>query len=379
MKILHTSDWHLGATLGQYSRIEEQQAFIDQLCDIIHEQNVRLVLIAGDIFDTYNPPAAAEQLFYAAMARLAAMGIFVVAIAGNHDSHDRFAAPAPLAHELGIKLIATPECINLNIDGQEVIIAAMPYISEKRINQVIFQDLAGQTEAQMQKEFSEKVGEIFDDMSKQFRADTVNIAMGHFHLYSGKAEGGERDIVRGGTFAVDYKHLPKNAQYIALGHLHNAQKIGENTYYSGSPLPYYLSKQVRPKAVYVAELHPGASAKVEKIILNCPKPIELWEEKTAADALERCALPSNAYVYIYITQEVVISADIVKEMHRLKEGIVDIVPAHEKHEIADKPQFSTLGTTKDEFVNFYVQSRGAHPVEELLEFFDEFLEEGDSE
>ncbi|MDF2890026.1 MAG: sbcD, partial [Clostridia bacterium] len=109
MKILHTSDWHLGKTLENISRIEEQRQFIDELCDIAEKEQIDLVLIAGDIFDTYNPSSAAEELFYEAIDRLNNKGQrSLVIIAGNHDSPDRLCAASPLAYKNGVILLGYP-------------------------------------------------------------------------------------------------------------------------------------------------------------------------------------------------------------------------------------------------------------------------------
>ncbi len=110
MRILHTSDWHLGRTLEGRSRLEEQVMFIDELCGIVEAEAVDLVLIAGDVFDTVNPPAAAEELFYDALNRLADGGKRgIVVIAGNHDNPERLCAASPLAERNGIILYGLPK------------------------------------------------------------------------------------------------------------------------------------------------------------------------------------------------------------------------------------------------------------------------------
>ncbi|MCB0293286.1 MAG: exonuclease subunit SbcD, partial [Calditrichaeota bacterium] len=100
MKILHTADWHLGKRLERFSRLEEQREVLEEICGIAEQEAVDAVIIAGDIYDTFNPASEAVELFYKTVKRLADEGRrAVVAIAGNHDSPDRFAAPEPLARE----------------------------------------------------------------------------------------------------------------------------------------------------------------------------------------------------------------------------------------------------------------------------------------
>ncbi|MBS4025792.1 MAG: exonuclease subunit SbcD, partial [Clostridia bacterium] len=109
MRILHTSDWHLGKNLEQINRINEQREFIHYLCQTVEEQKIDLVLLAGDIYDTYNPSAAAEELFYEAIDRLNDKGKrAVVVIAGNHDNPERLCAASPLAYKNGIILLGYP-------------------------------------------------------------------------------------------------------------------------------------------------------------------------------------------------------------------------------------------------------------------------------
>ncbi len=112
MKILHTSDWHLGKRLENFSRLEEQQAVLNEICEIADNENVDAVLVAGDLFDTFNPPTEAVDLFYKTLKRLTNGGKRpVIAIAGNHDSPDRIEAPDPLARECGIIFTGYPNSV----------------------------------------------------------------------------------------------------------------------------------------------------------------------------------------------------------------------------------------------------------------------------
>ena len=120
MKILHTADWHLGKRLGRFSRLEEQEQVLNEICDIADQEAVNVILLAGDCFDTLNPPIDATELFYRTLKRLSANGNrLVVAIAGNHDSPDRLEAPHPLAKECGILFSGYPlsKLPNISLDS----------------------------------------------------------------------------------------------------------------------------------------------------------------------------------------------------------------------------------------------------------------------
>jgi len=374
MKILHTADWHLGAHLGSFSRTFEQRAFIWQLCELVDAHGVQLVLVAGDVFDVSNPSAQAEQLFYDAMEQLSGRGVQVVVLAGNHDNPERLSAPAPPLKRLGVHIVAYPSesPLEIEIDGETAIIAALPFVSEKRLGERIFKGGEGQSEAQMQRDFSARVGEVYAGMAAHFQEDTVNIAMGHFHIIGGEVSGGiERGVLVGGTFAVNRADLP-DAQYIALGHLHRPQKVGENAYYSGSPLPYSLSER-HPKAVYIADISAGAKAVVEQVILDCPKPIELWTVATAADALKRLEMPTNAYLYIRITNDLSLNTHDIKQMNSMHDSIVAIELAS-SHNTPESHEFTeTSLSPREEFSDFYANTKGAEPSAELLTVFDEIL------
>ncbi len=112
MKLLHTSDWHLGKYLNNFSRHAEQQEVLEEICEIAEREKVNAILIAGDLFDTYNPPTESVELFYRILKRLSANGTrAVIAIAGNHDSPERIEAPDPLARECGIIFAGYPNSL----------------------------------------------------------------------------------------------------------------------------------------------------------------------------------------------------------------------------------------------------------------------------
>lgn len=319
MRILHTSDWHLGKTLEGRSRLPEQQDFIEELCQIVEEQAIDLILIAGDIFDTSNPPAAAEQLYYSALKRLADGGRRgVVVVAGNHDNPDRLCAASPLAASQGIVLLGVPadspfaadsepkaehdtktergepfdvevavrvvdggpSWMELKLPGcpYNVVLLALSYPSEARLQQLLSASLA---EEEVQQAYSERVGVIFDHLQEHFRTDTVNLAISHLFVLGGvESEGSERPISLGGACTVAPDKLPAKAQYIGLGHLHRPQRVGgaaAPARYAGSPLAYSFSESGQAKAVYIVEAEPGQAAQVQEVLLQSGKPLVKWQ------------------------------------------------------------------------------------------------------
>ena len=157
MKILHTSDWHLGKYLEGESRLDEQEEFLKDLITLSKEEDTQLIIIAGDIFDTSNPPARAEKLFFKSLKALSRDGRCVILIiGGNHDSAERIVTSTPLATEQGIILLGKPTdtvevgrvgiheivdsgegFLELSIDGENAVILTLPYPSEQRLGEIL--------------------------------------------------------------------------------------------------------------------------------------------------------------------------------------------------------------------------------------------------
>lgn len=405
MRILHTSDWHLGKTLNNINRIEEQRQFIDELCEIVENKEIDLVLVAGDIFDTYNPSSAAEELFYDAVDRLNAGGTrSVVVIAGNHDSPDRLCAASPLAYKNGIILLGYPGSVAAVHKGSPVlqagpgwleikpatskhsaIIIALPYPSESRLEQLISVDLQ---EDKLQQAYSDKISELLHDLSCNFREDTVNIIASHLYLREGKTSDSERLL--GGALAVDPSRLPDNAHFIALGHLHRPQRIKSApspTYYSGSPIAYSFSETDYSKLVYIVDASPGEDSEVEEVYLSSGKPLKQWRAINGTEeALRWCeeGRDLNAWIDLEVYTDRALTLDEQKKLRELNPGIINIRPviADEKESIISFE--SREGKSIEElFEDYYRYKTGMEISEELLASFleavNDDIEEGSDE
>ncbi|SDZ28795.1 Exodeoxyribonuclease I subunit D [Proteiniborus ethanoligenes] len=401
MRILHTSDWHLGKYLEDYSRIEEQEKFIDELVNIVNENEIDLVLIAGDIYDNSNPPAKAETLFYRAIKRLSNNGErIVLIIAGNHDNPDRLVSSKPLAREHGVILLGTPKSkvepgevgqhkivdggegfIELEINNEKAVILTLPYPSEQRLNEV-FQGVID--EEGMQKNYSERVSQIFSELSGKYREDTINLCVSHLFVMGGETTDSERPIQIGGGLTVHGNALPEKAQYIALGHLHKSQRVRGTSlkaYYSGSPIQYSKSEVGQEKYVYIIDVKAGQEPNIEKKNLNILKPVEVWRVKGIDEALEKCLDNEDRKVWVYleIITDKLITQSQIKELKGIKPDILSISPIIENieedkedsHDLREKSIFEL-------FKGHYLNERKIEPSEELMAIFAEIItEEGD--
>ena len=288
MKILHTADWHLGKRLESFSRLEEQREVMNEICSIADSEAVDAVIVAGDLFDTFNPSTEAVDLFYKTLKKLARDGRrAVICIAGNHDSPDRIEAPDPLARECGIlftgyphtklepfelesglKVIRSEEGFaELQLPGcpDRLRLLLTPYASEYRLKTYLGNE---DTETELRKVLQDRwtaLAEKYCDLSG------INILLTHLFMIKNDDERpeepeDEKPILHvGGAQAVYTGNIPDGIQYTALGHLHRKWIVDTKpgtVAYSGSPLSYSFSEANQSKYVMIAEIHPGQEALV---------------------------------------------------------------------------------------------------------------------
>lgn len=397
MRILHTSDWHLGKSIEGASRIEEQQAFLDDFVAIANRVDADMILIAGDIYDSFNPSSKAESLFYDTLKKLSDGGRrMIVVVSGNHDAPERLVAAGPLAMEHGIVMFGTPKTVvpagtygnnfvrvsgqgfvEVEVNGQRAVLVAVPYPSEKRLNEVLYRD--EDTDCERMESYGQRLKTLFDSLSSNFREDTVNIAVSHLFAMGSVEAGSERSIQLGGSYIVEAGCFPETAQYIALGHVHKPQIVPGTkgrARYSGSPIHYSRKEIAFEKCVLLVELTPGSVAAVEEIKLPVYKPIEVWHCKNFDEALHRAEKDTkDAWVYIEIETDSFIGEQQIKRLRGLKSGILEIVPIFK----AQLRQEQEWNKTEERslvhlFSEFYSKERGVNPSQELVEMLLEIAE-----
>ena len=356
MRILHTADWHLGRSLEQNSRLDEQSAVMDELLLICRDQAIDLILVAGDVFDTYNPSAAAEQLFYESIERLSDSGRrMIVVIAGNHDNPERLCAAAPLAWRHGIILLGNPAddpSILLDHQGpaagrlltagpgflslipghsdELASIVTLPFPSEARL-QAMVEPL--QDEALLQQDYSCRIGRLFAELSAGcFQSSSVNLAVSHLFTGGGWTSDSERTLQLGTGMMVLPEHLPSSAQYVALGHLHRPQQVGgcpSPAWYAGSPLGYSFSEANTVKSVCIVDVHPGMPADVRTVSLAAGKPLRRWIVCDGfGQALDwaREGRDNHCWIDLEVHMDQLPTAAELRELHVLNPGILHIRP-----------------------------------------------------
>lgn len=403
MKILHTADWHLGKNLEGLSRMDEQEQFLEDFVNIVKDNNIDLVIIAGDVYDSSNPPARAEKMFYNTLKKISANGErMTLVISGNHDNPERLVAAGPLAREHGIMMVGTPKSIievgqygknkvinsgegfvELDINGEKSVILTVPYPSEKRLNEVLYGSM-DETEDRL-KSYSDRIKLLFDSLKENFKKDTINLVASHLFATGAENTGSERNIELGGSFIVDKECFPTEAQYIALGHIHKPMILpgcDKKIRYAGSPLQYNKKEINFEKKCFVLDVKAGEEAKVEEIKFKVYKPIEIWKCNSIDEAIEKCDENKDreCWVYLEIKTERYIREDEIKAMKKLKGDIIEIIPKITlDEEEVDERSFSEK-SFQELFTDFYEKERGVKPQGDLLELLLSIVkEEGDEE
>ncbi len=265
MKILHTSDWHLGRTLYGRKRYEEFEAFLVWLADTIEQQHIDALLVAGDIFDTSTPSNRAQELYYRFLCRVAASSCrHVVVVAGNHDSPSFLNAPKTLLKALDVHVVGNAadsvgdEVIVLHnaLNQPELIVCAVPYLRDRDIRRVEAGEQVEDKERKLLEGIRDhyaSVAAVAQEMRLELDSQIPVVAMGHLFTAGGQTIDGDgvRELYVGSLAHVTAGIFPPSFDYVALGHLHVPQKVGgkESIRYSGSPLPMGFGEAGQHKSV----------------------------------------------------------------------------------------------------------------------------------
>ncbi len=271
MKIVHTSDWHVGRRWKGIQRLDEMEAVLEHLAEFIEREAVDLVLHTGDVFDSRNPPAEAERLVNRFFVRVGKAGAHMVVIAGNHDDPQRLDARSLLAEYANVQILGRPRSaqqgghrVISTRSGEKAVVGALPFASAGAWVSAL--DLAGD-EASARSKYARMFQRAVQNLSQPFQADAVNLLMAHTHLEGAVFGESERRVHIGEDWAATAQTLPTSASYIALGHIHKPQKVGGTlpAYYAGSPLQMDFGEVGQKKTFVVVTARPGKPAQIEHI------------------------------------------------------------------------------------------------------------------
>lgn len=275
MKILHTSDWHVGKVLKGRDRHDEHEAVLRSIVSVARDEDVDLVLIAGDLFETSVPGPRAQGLVMRALLALARDGRQVVAIAGNHDNASLLdSVYRPALGELGLVVLGTPKApdsggtIRLTTrSGEQATIAAMPFLSQRYA--VRAAELLLHQQAEHALDYARRVAAIIGALTAQFDGNGVNIVTTHATVLGSRRGGGERDVQTSFEYEVPASILPASAHYAALGHLHRQQEVPAPcpAFYSGSPLAIDFGEETNDPGALIVSAAPGIRADARPVAI----------------------------------------------------------------------------------------------------------------
>jgi DNA repair protein SbcD/Mre11 len=379
MRILHTSDWHVGKTMRGRSRADEHAAVLTEITTIAQAEAVDLVVVAGDQFDTAAPGPESERIVWRALLDLAATGAEVVVVAGNHDHPARLTAVGPLLHAGRIHsaaVLARPEeggCIDVTVrTGETARIALLPFLSQRGI--VRADDLMAAGADQHAGTYAGRMRAVVEALCAGFGPDTVNLVVAHLMVAGGVLGGGERSAHTIFDYAVPATALPATAHYAALGHLHRPQLVPAPcpAWYSGSPLQLDFGETDDRKAVLLIEATPALPARIEQRPLDAGRRLRtLRGTLTELEALAGSTDDDHLRVVVRGPAR----AGLADQVREWFPGAVDVTVERPDQDAAQAGQRARrLGRSPAELFAEYLSHQGATD-ERVQALFAELLEE----
>ena len=375
MRILHTSDWHIGKRLLGRERLDEQAEVLDEIISLCETEKVELVLIAGDIFDTYTPSAEAEELFYSKIKEVAGENRCVLIISGNHDDGVRLSAAAPLAMESGVYIVGNSRAplplrsgrkirpvssgkgyaVFESDGGERAFISYLPYPNEARFK-----------EEKSDLSYVEQMKKWFDE-GESGRVDGMpSVFMSHLFVLGGIVSDSEREIDLGGARALPCEALPKS-DYIALGHLHKKQKMGAgHCYYCGSPLQYSFDESSE-KGVKIFDLNERGVENLRDVPLRKGKKLVRLEADSVALAAELLKNYPDSLVEMTLHLNAPLTSGEASELSKYKNLVSLLTDVHAEGDFVFESR-KGFGHEKL-FEEFYRSQYGTAPDEELKQLF----------
>jgi exonuclease SbcD len=329
VRLLHTSDWHVGKSARGRSRMDEQAEVLAEIVGVARDRRVDVVLLVGDVFDSAAPPPEAQRLAWRTLLDLRATGAEVVVLAGNHDNAAVFEALRPLAAGAGISLLgrpARPEAggvVSFERGGEKVRIALLPFCSQRGI--VRSAELLAGDAATNAGIYAERVAEVLAHLTSGFSPDAVNVVAAHVMARGGRLGGGERDAQTVEDYWVDATAFGTSAHYVALGHLHLAQQLpaGCPVWYSGSPFQVDFGEEGDDKHVLLVEATPGRPApEPERVVLRSPRRLRTIRG-TLDELRPLAATTGDDLLRVYVRE--MARAGLADEVRELFEGAVDVL------------------------------------------------------
>jgi len=385
MKILHTSDWHIGKRLGRHDRMAEFRDVLGEVATVADEREVDLVLVSGDVFDRPIPPVDALALGIETLLRLAERRPVVV-VAGNHDSPDLFEALAPLLRPRGVHLMGAIKrptegaLIGPDVLGVPAVVAGFPFLREGRV--VDFMLEAGQ----WYRAYADKVAAITASYNEALvvaaGADAVPILMAHFMVNGVRidrdAPRGERELHMGDAYTATVQAIPAGPQYVAMGHIHAPQPVPGAPVpaeYAGSLLSLDFGEAGERKRVVLVDVEPGRLATIESVPLQQGR--RLVRVTDDWDAIEARA---DELADAFLDFTVRTSGTDLTLAERARDAFPFLVKVRAARPEGARQERLVKGQRgwHELYADYYEREHAEAPPDDLLTLFREVLEEADA-
>jgi exonuclease SbcD len=373
MKILHTSDWHVGRTIRGRSRAGEHRDVLAEIARIAGEEAADLVLVAGDVFDAAAPTAESERIVYRALLDLAEAAPVVI-VAGNHDDPRRLAAVAPLL-ELGRVRVASfvtrPDDGGvIHGVGGPVRLALLPWQNQRGI--VSAADLMDKEASDQEADFEGRMRRVVAGLCAGMSPDTINVVVGHLTVHGALDSGSERSaqLFR---YGVGTRTFPGELSYVALGHFHRQQRIAAAAplWYSGSPLQLDFGEAGQDKGVLLVEAEPGLPAQVRSVPLESGR--RLVRLSGTLDQVSAAAADlGDAFVKVEIDEPA--RAGLADEVREAVPAAVDVVLAAAAMHAPRRAAARRIGRDPLALFSEYLESVGVDDPR-LASLFEDLLDE----
>jgi exonuclease SbcD len=378
MRILHTSDWHVGKVLKGRGRHEEHIRVLAQIVEIARAERPDLVIVAGDLYDTAAPSPDSTRVVTRALSALRSTGAQVVAIGGNHDNGPALDALRPWAEAAGIVLRGAvrdraDELVvkGTTAGGESWQLVALPFLSQRYAIRAA--EMYELTAAEASQTYADHIARLIGRLSEGFaQPGTVNLLTAHLTVVGASAGGGEREAHTVMGYAVPATVFPSNAHYVALGHLHRSQQvIGPcPVRYSGSPLAVDFGEEENICSVAIVDVTAEQAARVRDVPVTSA--LILRTVRGSLAQLATVNLP-DAWLRVYVreTPRVGLREDVQELLPNALEVRIDpdMMPDRAGERMAKR-----AGRSPRELFGDYLDSRG-NVEEGVRELFDELYDE----
>ncbi|WP_318514209.1 exonuclease SbcCD subunit D C-terminal domain-containing protein [Photobacterium leiognathi] len=403
MKIIHTSDWHLGHQLHGYNREYEHQAFLDWLADELETQQADALLVAGDIFDTANPPASSWRMLYRFLAKVSKTlpNLDVVMIGGNHDSPSKLDAPHELLKAFDLHMVGGIHRLDdgtLDVERMLVPISnkdqqtaayvlAVPFLRSADLRT----DNLDENDDRLIKGVEVLYGEMTQAARNLLTPEQAMIGMGHAYMASGQlSEMSERRVLGGNQHALPASIFADDMSYVALGHLHLAQKVAkkEHVRYSGSPIPLSMAERKYPHKILAVEFDGCEVKAIDEIAI--PRSVDMLKVPTKSAPLDEVlaalkALPDDELpreqqpfleVHVLLDKpQALLREKVLQALEGKSVRLAKITPHYNQREQQDSLQHRRLSDVSPQqvFALSWNKKFDGEPTEAMAEAFETLL------